>query len=249
MLALAAPVPMMAASWGGGTTIASAATINSGQRVFGNTASEPTTSFASIHGQWWLFRAKSGDSVQISWENSDPAERFQVALFTAGTSDATVDFSREIQPATYNVQAHSGGLSFAAPANGLYPFIIGSTSGDPGPYSLVVQIRHKALVFLPRLSSVSLGGRITATVRDPGGEPISDAGLQLRLLGTWKDASHLPQSSHVLATTSPKNGAGTFSFKLPRKLAGTVIRLRIVGGGPDWQDVASATRTVHVARS
>ena len=246
----------MAALAGGGTTIAGAPTISPGQRVFGNTGSEPVVDQAHLcglySGQWWLVDLRAGDRVEVTWENPAPAEQFSICVFGAGGTDARP--GRLITRSTRVHPPHSGGATFLAAATGVHPLFIGHIgfinprSGDPGPYSILTRVLHRALVYVPRLSRVTLRGKLVADVRTPEGEPVTASGLQFRLLGIWKDKPHLQPSKHVLSTASPSNGVAVLPYTLPRKLAGRVIDLRVVGGGAEWQNVASPTRKVRVVR-
>ena len=233
------PLAALAALSGGGTTIASAPTITPGQRVFGNTASEPVVDVGVpcvlYSGQWWLLDLRAGDRVEVIWENPAPAEHFSICVFGAGGTDARP--GRLVMRSTRVHPPHSGGATFLAAATWAHPLFIGHIgfinprSGDPGPYSILTSVLHRALVYVPRLLRVTLRGKLVADIRTPEGEPVTASGLQLRLVGIWKDKPHLPPSKHVLAAASPSSGVAVFPYTLPRKLAGRVIGLRVVGGG------------------
>jgi hypothetical protein len=50
----------------------------------------------------------------------------------------------------------------------------------------------------------------------------------------------------VLATSAAREGAARFRYRLPAKLSGTTVQLKLSGGGGDYQPVTTRPLTVTV---
>jgi len=78
------------------------------------------------------------------------------------------------------------------------------------------------------------------------GALVHDPKLVLKLVGTWKDSPSGPAVEHVLATSAAREGAARFRYRLPSRLSGTTVQLKLSGGGGDYQPVTSRPLTVTV---
>jgi len=113
------PAVISAAVSGGGTTIANAPTITSGERVFGNTASEPVAESDNQRFQWWRLVLKTANKAEISSENPEAARYFKVLVYPASATDATVyrsDSSDDWVATSGEVERQSAGPSGASVA-------------------------------------------------------------------------------------------------------------------------------------
>jgi hypothetical protein len=222
-----------AAGAAGGTSIAAAPSIQPGVQQIANTALDSTSPGDEGIGQlsgcwhdleWWRVSLTAGDDVVIKGGATDSGENLLVAVFPPGTTAANVGKAKAVR---YGLPL-SKALEFTAPSTGAYPVAAGPNcyNGTDGPFAFAVTVTHgvapQAVVALARTATVPSSGAITATVRSSG-TPVTDAGLVLRLYGTWKGTSHL------LGTASPKGGTARFAFHLPAGLSGTPIQLRVTG--------------------
>lgn len=248
-------IPVVAAA-AGGSSIAAAPTVEPGVQAFGNTASDQTRVSSCNNRAWltefWNLHLIAGDQVLLKGDATAPAWGFHAWVFPAGTTDATVDqrWGQTISP------GGRGGfdgapLVFTANVTGTYPVEFGGECGvsaASGPFNFLVTVYHKALVFLPPFSRISSGGKFTAVVRTPDGSPISDPSLILRLYGVWKDASFVPASRHLIGTAAAVRGLAQFTVRVPARLRGSTIQLRVTGHGNGWQPVANSSATAVIAK-
>jgi hypothetical protein len=245
------------AAAGGGTSIAGAPTIRSGVELPMDTLSEPTvagTDGSEQTGCWrdfeyWRLPLTAADRVTITGR-SNGGSGFLVGVFPAGTTDASIRTTAAIAQGKV---PNSGPLRFAASSTGTYVLTVGPNchDGDDGAFAFTVTVAHgaekqKVVALLDPVTRVPAGGVITAVVRAPNNMPINDPNLVLKLFGTWRDTPGAGPSEHLLATSPARAGTARFSVRLPGKLAGRTIQLRIGGGGGDYQPVTSRVRTVTI---
>ena len=111
----------------------------------------------------------------------------------------------------------SKALEFTAPSTGTYPVAAGPNcyNGADGPFAFAVTVTHgvapQAVVALAKTATVPSSGAITATVQ-ASGSPVTDAGLVLKLYGTWKGdlppaRNREPEGRHGAVRVPPSGGA------------------------------------------
>ena len=263
-VAVATAVAASGALAAGGTSIATAPIVQFGVQEFGNTASDalgadnnlptPGNDFGCLYSGWldgsgvefWMLNLISGDQVLVKGNQVAPANNLTVEVLPRGTTDVTV--TNQTQTLVNNDLQDAN--TFTAPSTGSYPLVIGGGCPDgstaDGPFSFVVTVLHKALLFLQPEASVRLAGHLQAVVRTPDGHPITDKTLKLTVYGIWKNVSYAPATSHKLETTSPVGGIARFNFNLPRALVNKPILLRVTGSGASYQPIRGVTLSVHV---
>ena len=244
-LGLGALVFAAAAGAAGGTSIAAAPSIQPGVQQTANTALDSTSPGDEGIGQlsgcwhdleWWRVSLTAGDDVVIKGGASGSGENLLVAVFPPGTTAANVAGAKAVR---YGLPL-SKALEFTAPSTGTYPVAAGPNcyNGADGPFAFAVTVTHgvapQAVVSLAKTPTLPSSGAITATVQ-ASGSPVTDAGLVLKLYGTWKGTSHL------LGTASPQGGTARFAFHLPAGLTGTAVQLRVTG-----RNVTSRPVTVKI---
>ena len=251
-------VVSVATAAGGGGSIADAPVVPPGVQQFGNTST--FTDDCDNGYEYWVLQLKRGDLAKITW--GGPPAVDHLALWPPGTSDSDsggclLAYSDcwgcawDVDPvlsATNGTPSTTRLDKVRVTKSGNYPLLLLNfyDLDNAGPYSFTVVVLHGASVFLPRISRLAEKGKLTAVVLAPDSSPISDSSLHLTLNGIWKDISTAPARRHALGTATPVNGKATFTYKLPRKLKGRTIGLRVTGGGSDYQSVTSQTENVQV---
>jgi hypothetical protein len=240
----------------GGTSISGAPPIRIGVEETTNTQTDATvagTDGSEKTGCWkdftyWRLQLTAGDQVSMKGR-ANGASGFLVGVFPAGTTDANI---RTTEAIAQGKVPNSGPLRFTAGSTGTYPVTVGPNchDGEDGEFVFTVTVEHSAakarvLAVLDPVARLPLAGVVTAAVRAPNKAPIHDPNLVLKLYGTWKDASGRP-GEHLLGTSTAKLGAARFAYRLPSSLRGTVVRLRVGGGGGDYQPATSRTLVVTV---
>lgn len=230
------------ASAAGGPNIAAAPTVQVGQQQFGNTT-EGTFPFncAPDAASYWKLPLATGDRVVVDWEtNGNAVERLFV--LPPGTTDFSLSNLSHFYASFQIGGNHKAESVFNANTTGIYPLVFDKECvGGGGPYDFVVSVRHTVKLFLAPLKRIGRTGSVTVQVHDSDGNPVSDPGLQLTLVGAWPHTK-----AHPLASATPDQGSATFRLNLPRTLIGKSVRLRVGAAGDFYLSTSSTTRTVIV---
>jgi hypothetical protein len=219
-----------------------------GKQQSGNTASDQMAFTRGVCGgsseEYWVLPVQAGDKVVLQGAEIAPASGICVDIFPNGTTDANI---ANAVPVVEGIHLDQG-ATFTSRQPSSYVVAVGrGLNGNDGPFTFIVTTYHKALVSLPSLrKKIARVGRITAIVRGPTGMSITDPFLHLGLYGIWRNTPSKPASSHLLATRAPINGFVSFAYRLPKKLRGKLIRIRIIGHAKHYQPVSSAIRSVRV---
>jgi hypothetical protein len=239
---LAVAVVVSASLAAGGTSIANAPVVVSGQQNFGNTANIPQDS-SGYRREYWRLNLIAGDALTLNFGIGSPSVDVDVLLYPAGITDFNVLRTNSVE--SEDPQSNGKGqLTYSAPGTGTYPLMFrtccGTNSSRHGPFDFVAYIKHRLKLFIPLTPSVSRTGTIAVQVKSPEGSPISDNGLRVTLNGIWA------KKAHKLGTASAANGVAKFKLHLPASLKGLVIRIRAVGQGSNYLGALSSTRAVRV---
>lgn len=230
-----------AASGSGGIHIATAPTITYGAMEFGNDSAGNN----QTQQQYWLMPLQAGDEVSISMDNSTNTVQ-AIDILQPGSTDSNPNTARSFQPGA--VPAYTA--TYTAPTTGIYPLDVRCEENyRAGPFEVVVNVHHDALLYLPSVTKVGPAGKyfkLPVAVRTASGTPVTDHSLTLRLYGRWKDLSYVPATLHLMASASPSNGIAFLVFKIPPSLKGRWLPLFVTARGPDYRPTNSAVRVVRV---
>ncbi len=224
----------------GGTSIAQAPTITPGQQLFGDTSIGNYPRSCRDHGtaDFWKLQLVAGDDVTINWETTGDYLRV-IDVWPANTDDFNIN-NREPFQIFFLGANRKQQSKFTANASGAYPLVFNNSCGGTGPYSFVTYVTHRLTLFAPRAPRASTRTtRLVVRVRTPDGQPITDSRLRVKLEGSWRG------TWHGLASAAPQSGRASLSFKVPRSLRGTRIRLRIRAGGGGYRS-ATLSRAATV---
>jgi hypothetical protein len=241
----------------GGTAIAGAPTVRVGvaetvdtladRTVLGTDGSEKTGCWKDF--EYWRLPLAAGDAVSITGRGNG-ASGFLVGVFPTSTTDANIRTTGAIANGKV---PNSGPLQFSASSTGTYTVTVGPNchDGDDGEFSFTVAVTHgavkqKVVALLDHVARIPLSGVVTAVVRAPDKTAIHDPKLVLKLVGTWKDDPSGATTEHVLASSPAREGAARFRYRLPSKLSGATVQLKLSGGGGDYQPVTTRPLTVTV---
>ena len=136
-----------AAGASGGASIKTAPTLRSGVKESVNTKFDETSngkigSDASlgcwIDVEYYRLPLVAGDKVAITGAAIAPGYEFQVGIFPAGTTDASLERSATLK----NALANHGVIHFKAPKTGTYPLVVGPNcyNGEDGPFTFTVTV-------------------------------------------------------------------------------------------------------------
>jgi hypothetical protein len=243
----------VATAFGAGSpTIASAPDVEVGVQQRGNPAAEAASPSPCSYGavtyilaidraEYWAVALTSGDEVVISGGQAPPAQGVYVCAYPPGTTDLNVAGATDVKQAQLDQ-----GLTFTADATGRWPLAF-DPYWLPGAFDFTLTVHHRALVFLPRATTIGLRASFAVYLRTPEGNPLAASDLTLKLLGSWRDRPFLPASEHLLATARPGGGGkAVFDLRVPRSLAGRTLPLTVIGSAPDFQPLQSATCAARI---
>lgn len=171
-----------------------------------------------------------------------PASGLCFGIFPPGTTPSNIASANPVVETQL-----SQGATFTLSTTGFYIVAIGrGSNGSDGPFTFTVSNYHKALIFLPKTKQMARAGKLVVFVHTPWGSPITKNGFVLKLYGIWRNTPSVPASSHLLVAKEPVNGAVVFAYRLPKRLQGKLIRIRVTGYGKRYQPAHSAVRLVRV---
>jgi hypothetical protein len=246
---LAAPSALAA----GGPDIASGATVQPGQQMFGD------TSAGNLHecspADYWNLPLLAGDKATVDWASLTDTHGTDYAvyldLYDAGTTDFSINNAEPIEE--YRIGSnHRAESVFAAGRAGTYPLIFwmngenknceGNDTG--GPFNFTVYVAHAVV---PALGSVKgladRRGSVTLGAHRPDGQPITDQALRLTLMAAWRG-----HKSQPVASASPTNGTATVGVHLPKSAAGRKVTFRAAAAGTGYRSARSAARKLRIRK-
>jgi hypothetical protein len=206
-----------------------------------------TSTTANRSADFWLLQLRASDSVKVNW-GSTPSAVSDFEIFPDGTTDETRGTIKTLLHDVNWKKAPLFSSTFEAKDAGTYPiaFYCGGACQQAGSFSFTIDVLHKALLYVPRLTELPQKGTLKVFARDAAGAPISDQALTLKLVGTWRDAAYVPASPHVLARGSPKSGAVVFAYRVPAELRGKRIRLQVDAAGKSYAAISTPSQIVRV---
>jgi hypothetical protein len=224
----------------GGSTIANAPVVVSGQQNFGNTTAMPTQGSSSYRYEYWRLQLISGDAVTINFGVGTPTTHLEVYLYQPDVTDFNVLNSGPDKGASPQSNG-KGQLLYDAQRSGTYPLMFRTCcSSGHGPFDFVAYIKHAVKLFIPGRSSIARNGSVAVQVRNPDGQPVTDKGLKVTLRGVWG------KKARTLGSATPTNGLVRFKLHLPASLRGQTIKLRAIGSGPNYLGALSVFRAARV---
>jgi hypothetical protein len=220
----------------GGSSVASAPVVASGQQEFGNTT-DATWIDGCGGADYWILSLLSGDQVTIDWETSDMAFTNELRIFPAGTTDFTINNTESV------LDDNIGGndkqqSTFTAGPQGAYPLVFLAEGCDVGgPYDFTAYITHVMSASLPPLPP-AFTGTATVGVHDSAGNPLSGAFTVLMQVS----ANGVPWTT--VGTGTPSNGVAVVAYSVPTTLAGRRVQFRAQVSGAGYRTATSPAQSV-----
>jgi hypothetical protein len=229
-----------------------------GMQASGNTATDQMNSVRGVCGgpseEYWILPIYQGDKVVLQGTETPPASGICADIFPPGTTNANIAQAVPVVEVPL-----TQGVTFTASQEGRYILAIGrGAGGSDGPFTCTIDNYTKLLVsFVGLKSKIPASGQIAAQAYAADGRPLNGSWIQFRLYGIWKNDQYKPESSHLLATATPKKGQVSLAYRLPKKLRGKRIGLTITGRvdlsqmypGAKYQPITSGIRTVRVKKA
>lgn len=224
-----------AAAAGGGSNIATATPIALGQQEFGNTT---TGDYHGGGASYWKVSLIAGDRLTVDWESQEGSNGLSDAPTFSVIQLGKTDFNlytcdgntyARCTAADFEQQANLKGEAVFSPTRtGLYTvFFEVSDSSYGGPFYFVATVKHRVVLSMQHVAAIRTNGSVAVNAQDPDGNPLN-GGVNITLYGYWSGAWH------PLGTRQPVSGQARFTLALPRRLRGTSIRLRAIGGGGSY---------------
>lgn len=246
MTAFYGVMPTFAASGTqGSASIASASILSSGDRIFGNTATDAAIvrSGSELPMNWndveyWKMPLLAGDRVTVTFEATTPPGNPCYALFPANTTDATISNATSVNYVSgNNFDCGTSTNVWVISSSGSYVFVTGTTAfgGADGGFEFSVAATHKALLFAPKSVTIASVGVIPAVVRTPSGSGITSSGLHINAYASWATPSFAPPTWHLIGTGTPRNGKVSIRVVVPKRFNNETIRVRLKGSGGGYR--------------
>jgi hypothetical protein len=226
----------------GGSSIAAAPSIVSGQQEFGNTAAHGATGHDSCgeptgYQSWWTLAVTAGDKVTVNWEAQLPVYT-ELVIYPIGTTDFNFPKTQTLLRQQLNSNGKNEAMLTAATSGDLPVLVttgaVGCFAPTPGPYALTVYITHALNVALPWVGALHKTGTLTVGVHNPEGGAVSDPALQVELQidvhGSWD----------TIGVAVVANSAAVVHYKLPARFRRQRVSIRAVAHGPEYKSTDSS---------